>query len=349
MTIDISNGSIIRVILFGILIAALYYLSDLVLVVLTSIVIGTFIEAAANRMRRYHINRTISVVLIYVLGILLLAGLFYLFVPILVVETSNLLSILSTYLPSSSLIQNLSHNELLGSAKQLVGTLPHGSSLSDLVTNARAVLGQISGGFFDTLASVFGGILNLILIVIISFYLSIQERGIEKFLRLVTPLRNETYIIDLWARTQRKIALWVRGQLILGLIVGVLIYLGLAILGIQYALVLAIVSAFLELIPFGILLAVVPAVSFAYIDGGITLALLVAGFYLIVQQFESYLIQPLVVKKVVGISPLVVILSILIGAQLAGFWGLILGVPVAVALIEFTTDIEKKKLLETEG
>jgi predicted PurR-regulated permease PerM len=87
----------------------------------------------------------------------------------------------------------------------------------------------------------------------------------EKFLRIVTPDKSEAYVINLWQRTQRKIALWVKGQLILGLIVGVLIYLGLAILGVQYALVLAIAAAILELIPFGILLATVPAVSFAYI------------------------------------------------------------------------------------
>jgi predicted PurR-regulated permease PerM len=82
---------------------------------------------------------------------------------------------------------------------------------------------------------------------------------------------------------------------------------------------------------------------FAYSTGGITLAVKVIFLYTIVQQFENYLIAPLIVNKVIGISPLVVILSLLIGAELAGLWGLLLGIPVAVCLLEYLSDIEKGK------
>src|SRR6185436_5872122 len=99
--------------------------------------------------------------------------------------------------------------------------------------------------------------------------------------------------------------------LLLGALVGVLIYIGLAILGVQYALLIAILAAICELIPFGLVLAAIPAVSFSYVNGGITLALMVAGYYVVVQQFESYVIQPLVVKKIIGIPPLIVLMSVL--------------------------------------
>ena len=164
-------------------------------------------------------------------------------------------------------------------------------------------------------------------------------------MRIIVPAKYEDYAVDLWNRSQRKIALWVRGQLLLGLLIGVLTYLGLSILGVRYALLLGLTAAIFELVPFGIVLASIPAVGFAYLDGGFTLAFMTAGFYIIIQQFEGYLIQPLVVKKAVGVSPLVVILSVLIGLQLAGFWGLVLAVPVAVSLLEFLSDIEKKKIL----
>jgi predicted PurR-regulated permease PerM len=101
----------------------------------------------------------------------------------------------------------------------------------------------------------------------------------------------------------------------------------------------------MELIPFGIILAAIPAISFGYLDGGFTMGFLVAGFYLIVQQFENYLIAPLVVQKVTGVSPLIVILAVLVGTQLAGFWGLILAIPVAVVLMEFASDVENKKVV----
>ena len=79
-------------------------------------------------------------------------------------------------------------------------------------------------------------------------------------------------------------------------------------------------------------------------DKGIVLALVVTGMYVIVQQFENYLLYPAVVKKIVGISPIVVILALVIGAKLAGFLGAILAVPIASALMEWVNDVEKGKL-----
>jgi predicted PurR-regulated permease PerM len=341
MLINISSSAILKVIVAGLLVVSLYLMRDLVLVILTSVVIATFISAAANRLKRFYINRTLGVVLMYILTIAVIASIFYFFVPIVINETSNVIGLVSRYLPDGTL--NSLKDGTLSGAKDFADGISSGRSLPELIDTIKNSLSSLSSGFFDSITIAFGGILNFVLVVVISFYLSIEEKGVEKFLRLVTPLKKESYVIDLWERTERKIALWVKGQLILGLIVGVLTYLGLAILGIQYALILAFIAAILELIPFGIILATVPAVAFAYIDGGITLALMVAGFYIIVQQFESYLIQPLVVKKVIGISPLVVLLSVLAGAKLAGFWGLILAIPVAVVFMEYASDVENRR------
>ncbi|KKP62958.1 MAG: hypothetical protein UR57_C0009G0001, partial [Candidatus Nomurabacteria bacterium GW2011_GWE2_34_25] len=130
-----------------------------------------------------------------------------------------------------------------------------------------------------------------------------------------------------------KIGLWMQGQLLMGMIVGVLAYLGLTIIGVKYSLILALMVVIAELVPFGLVIATIPAILFAYLDGGVAIAAVVLGFYFILGQFETYLIYPLIVKKATGISPLVVILSVLIGAELAGIWGVFLAVPTAVCLI----------------
>jgi len=124
--------------------------------------------------------------------------------------------------------------------------------------------------------------------------------------------------------------------------------LGLTILGVKYSLVLAILTAFCELVPFGIFVAVIPVVLFGFLNGGATMAFLSFGLYFILHQFENYLIYPLIIKKVIGISPLVVVLSIIIGIELAGFLGVILAIPSAVCLLEFLDDLEKKKILARE-
>jgi predicted PurR-regulated permease PerM len=164
-------------------------------------------------------------------------------------------------------------------------------------------------------------------------------------LQVVTPLRHQKYVLSLWKRSQIKIGLWMQGQLLLGLIVGVLTYLGLVILGVPYALFLAPLIALFELIPvFGPILAAIPAVIVAFGTGGVSLGFLTVGLYLIVQQFESHLIYPLVVRKVVGVPPLLVIIGLIVGAKVAGFLGIILSVPIAGALKEYIDDVNKAKL-----
>lgn len=135
-----------------------------------------------------------------------------------------------------------------------------------------------------------------------------------------------------------------QGQLLLALIIGVLVYLGLTILGVKYALLLAILAAFAELVPVvGPVLAAIPAIAIAFTDGGTSLGFMVVAFYIIIQQFENHLMYPLVVNKVVGVPPLLVILGLIIGAKLFGFLGILLSVPVAAALMEFVKDVEKNK------
>ena len=194
------------------------------------------------------------------------------------------------------------------------------------------------------MSKVFGGALSFILVIVISFYLAVQEKGIHNFLKVVTPFKHEKYIIDLWDRSQKKIGRWMQGQIILALIVGILVFLGLTILGIENALLLSVLAASFEIIPLiGPVLSSIPAIAIAFLDGGITLSLMVIGLYIIIQQFENHLIYPLVVKKVVGVPALVVIIALIIGAKLAGILGILLSVPLAAVVMEYASDLDARK------
>lgn len=344
LKVNISTETMIKVLVVGGLVFLSIRLINIILIVLTAIVIASFVESAVGRLKQYIKNRALLVFLIYVLVFSMLAGLASVFVPVFIDEMSTLVLSLSSYIPDSSILNTFQPDAISG-AKGVVNTISSSGSIGDLIKSTQGLASSLSGGLFNIFSQVFGSLLNLVLIVIISFYLSIKEKGIESFLRIIIPNEHEEYIIDLWQRTEQKIGLWMQGQMLIGLIMGVLTYLGLTILGVKYSLVLALITGFLELIPFGIYLAIIPAVAFSYLDGGITLALLSAGLYFILHQFEAYLIYPLVIKKVIGISPLVIILSILIGLELAGFWGVVLAIPFAVCLFEFLDDLEKKKIL----
>ena len=181
--------------------------------------------------------------------------------------------------------------------------------------------------------------------VVFSFYLAVEEDGVGKFLKAITPIKHEKYIVALWKRSQRKIGLWMQGQLVLAIIIGMLVYLGLLIIGVPNALLLATLAAAFEIIPlFGPILASIPAILISFASGGFPLAFLVLGLYVIIHQFENQLIYPLVVKKVVGVSPIVSIVALVAGWQLAGFLGIVLSVPIATVFIEFFDDFEKDKI-----
>jgi predicted PurR-regulated permease PerM len=342
--ISISTGTLIRIVLVGLGVLLLWVLRDLILVVLTAIVIASFMESAVPHFRKIGIGRVFGIVIVYFVSFLILSGLFYLFAPVLILEVSNFSTFAASYIPSSSFL-NFFQSEAFSGAKDIVGTLSNNFSLSGLLSVSKEFVSNVSGGFFQTLSVAFGSIFNFVLIVLISFYLSIQERGIESFLRLVFPIKYEDYIVDLWERSSRKIALWMKSQMLLAFVVAVLIYLLLTLLGIQYALLFSLIAGLMELVPYGILVALIPAFSFSYVSGGLGSALMVTGSYIIVHQFEVFLFSPLIIKKIVGLSPIVIILSVLIGFELGGFWGAILAIPVAVIVMEYLNDIEKDKSL----
>lgn len=342
--ISITTGTMVRAVLVLVCVFLLWFLRDFVLIILTAIVISSFIESSTPYFRKMGINRVFGLVSLYALLLLILAGMFYLFAPLLITEIYNFSIFLSAYIPGVSFL-NYFNNEAFSGAKDLVNTLSGSFSITTLLAVSRAFVSNLSGGFFQILSVAFGSIFNFVLIILISFYLSIQEKGIENFLKIIIPDKYDNYVVDLWIRSSRKIGLWVKGQMLVALVVAVLIYLILSLLGVEYALLLSIIAGVMEMVPYGIWVALIPAFAFSYLSNGVSSALMVAGSYIIVHQFEVFLFAPLIIEKIVGLSPIVIILSVLIGFELSGVWGAILAIPVAIILMEFLNDLEKNKIL----
>jgi predicted PurR-regulated permease PerM len=343
--ISVTPGAILKSILVILIFYFLFILRDLVLVLLTSVVLASAVEPFAAWFISKKIPRVLSVLIVYIISLLSMALIFYFFVPTLIGEIKNIINNLPDYVNTFSDKAGLLNN--IPEVNNFLNTLSNGLENQNLFDQFGGILYGATYSFFNVASGVFGGIVSFILIITLSFYLSVQEDGVANFLKVVLPVQYEEYVLDLWKRARKKIGLWMQGQLLLGLLVGVLVYLGLTILGVENALLLAIVTALFELIPvFGPILASVPAISFGLTQGGPTLGLLVLGLYVIVQQFESQLIHPLVVKKIVGIPAIIAILALVVGAQLAGFLGIILSVPITAALMEYFSDLEKKKVRE---
>jgi len=340
--IRISSGSMVRFVVILLLFAALYFLRDLILIIIAAVVIASAIEPATKWFGKIKIPRLPAVIIVYLCVFAITVGVFYFFVPLIINEILDMVERAPDFIRSLGAWGTENIGGIIGDSVSKGNVSP--LSITEVLTYFQSVVSNLSSNIFGVLSKIFGGVLSFALIVVISFYLSVQEHGIANFLRIITPIKHENYVIDLWTRSQRKIGRWMQGELLLMLIVGVLVFLGLTILGVKHALVLAVMAAMFELIPlFGPILSSIPAISLAFVDGGITLSLMVIGLYIIVQQFENYLIYPLVVKKVTGMPAIIVIISLIIGVELAGFIGAILSVPIAAVFMEYADDIDKRK------
>lgn len=336
--IRISTDSFIRALLIAVAAYGLFVLRDILILILVAIVIASFVESGVRAFARIKVNRLLAVPIIYAVVVSIFFAVFYAFVPIIFRELSGVISLISKYLPSS----NIDTQSIQG-ATDFVSNISKNTSIPDILSSVKSVASSFSQGATSIIGSTFGGLVNMILVLVMSFYFSIQEKGIQMFLRIITPAKHERYVIDLWIRTQRKIGLWFQGQLILGLVMAAITFVGLTLLGVQYAFLIAVITGIAELIPFGVVFAAIPAVLFAVIDGGVLLGFKVLVFYIVVQQIENYVLSPMIVKRVVGIPPLIVLVAFLIGITLAGFFGAILAIPIAVFVLEYLGDVEKSK------
>ncbi len=337
--IRISSDTFLRFFLIAIGLYGLFLVRDIFILILVAIVIASFVESGVRYLSRFRIKRTLAVSLIYTFSVIILFGVFYAFVPIIFRELSGVLTLISSYLPATKIDSNS-----IQDASQFVNSISEEGSFSNVLSNIKSLANTFSSGFTSIIGGTFGGVVNMILVIVMSFYLSVQERGIETFLRILTPIKFERRVLGLWARTQYKIGLWFQGQLLLGLIVGAVTFIGLALFNVKYAFLIGVITGLAELIPFGVIFAAIPGILFGVIDGGALLGLKIALFYIVLQQLENYVLSPIIVKRIVGIPPLIVLLSFLVGISLAGFWGAILAMPVAVFVLEYLSDVERNKL-----
>lgn len=343
--LDITTASWVRAAIVVVLVYVIFLIKGFILVLITSVVIASAIEPVAVWAKKRNIPRLPTIFLVYLFSALGLAGLFYFLLLPLVGEVASFTKTLGIYfnsINSGGILSEMFRNQNVFSGFDTPAVV------RELSTYLNSLSSFLSQGVFSSLSLVFGGILNFLLILVLSFYLVAQEDGISKFLKMIVPLKHEGYAVGLWRRSQAKIGLWMQGQLLSSAMIMILVYIGLILVGVPHALLLAVLAGVFELIPlFGATLAAIPAIFIAYISGGMTPALIITGVYVLIQQLEGNLIYPLVMKKMIGVSPMVSIMALVIGGTLAGFLGVLVSVPVATALMEFISDFEARKTAKT--
>lgn len=350
--IDISSNTIFRVVLILLAIVFLYYIRDVLLILLVSIILAAAMDPFADFFQRHRVPRALAVLIVYGVFLAILALIIALIVPPVAKQVSQLSEnipyaidvITEKYNASQVLIERYNIEDRFQQLFEILG-----KGLGDFSLNG--------GGILSRTLSLFGGFASFLLILVISFYFTVDEGGIKRFLKLLSPKEHEPYVINLFERIQLKLAKWVQGQLFLAVLMGVVIGVVLWAVGIPYALVFGLIAGLLELIPvIGPIVAAIPAIIVAFFVSPLHGAGILA-FYIIINQVENHILVPKIMQKAVGLHPVLVIIAMLIGWRLAGFVGVLLAVPVATIVVVFVRDFlgnskekqEKKEVLRTSS
>lgn len=219
-----------------------------------------------------------------------------------------------------------------GLAEQLrAGAAQLAALLGQALVVVRVALGVLSGT------------LNGIFVLILALYLTADSerllRGVISFL----PADRQAQAEQVAFRIGERLGGWVRGQLMLSMIIGTITFVGLTLLDVRYAVLLALIAAIGEAVPMvGPIFSAIPAVIIAFFQSPLQ-GLLTLGLYVLVQQLENHLIVPKVMERAVALHPVVVLLALLSGAELLGVAGALLAVPVAAALAVVLDEVRRER------
>ncbi len=341
INITFSSGTIIKVLFWISIFGGLLYVSDFVIALLVAVVLASAVEAPIRVMYKWGIPRVFSVIIIFLILIISVVVVALIFIPPMADDFARFIKTLPQILDSVRIFgKDMGFKDL----SMMISDLSRDISKGQILTIIKnAIFG--SSGFFATTSVVIQSILNFVLTFVLAFYLALEYRGVQKFLRLIVPKKHEEYVEDLWDRSQKKIGLWLQGQVLLSLVVSLMVYVPSLLLGIPYASLLAVLAFVGELIPMvGLTLAMIPALFLAWTHGGVHLLWVTGIIYFAISQIESHILYPKIMSKMVGVPSVVVIIAIVIGAKIAGIWGVILAVPLAAIFMELAADLEKKKL-----
>jgi len=340
--ITISTGTTIKILSILVGLAFIWFIKDVLAIFFVALLLAALIDPFASWFEKKKIPRGFGVLLVYVVLLAILVTAFVIIVPPLVSQLVGLgKSLEGTFVELRGVFEHIiALSEEYGLAESLA------SSVDSLQQGATSAIFTT----ITTVAGTIGGFATSILILVITYYMVSEEGLAKKTFRHFAPKKYQPYIAGLVGRIQVKLGAWLRGQILLMLIIGVMTYLGLLIIGIDYALVLGIFAGLAEIVPYaGPIISAVPAIIIAFTISPLK-AVIVALLYFGIQQLENGVLTPKIMEKSVGLNPLVSLFALLVGFKLGGLIfsdlklignivGALLAIPVATIVAVIMHDI----------
>ncbi|HOB89890.1 MAG TPA: AI-2E family transporter [Candidatus Colwellbacteria bacterium] len=335
--LEISWGTLWRVVATIAAVAFLYAAHEALLVLVFALIISSALDGLVSWLEERKIPRLLGTIFIFLAVSAVLVFILYEVVPLIFWETAKLVESyqgIGDFFGENSVF-------LEGMNKTLM-TEDFGSRVVDAILEGASP-------FISAVGGLLGGVVFLATVFIASFYLTLSRDGVERLLRVVFPAQAEEYIIKIYLRVKKRIGRWMQVQMILSLVIGLMVFAGLWLMGVDYSLLIGVLAGLFEIVPMvGPILAGAIAVAVAFSES-MSLAIIVFVFFVVIQQLENNILVPVLMRKAVNIHPVIVIIALMAGFEASGVVGAILAVPVAVVVQEIVEDKLRRKAAEASG
>jgi predicted PurR-regulated permease PerM len=363
---DLATKRTVLVIMLVAIIFVLYISRNILPMILVAAILSYLLSPIVNLAERIRIPRAISTLVVYLFVIVVLVLLPVIFVPALIDQLRTLANfnvpgtaraiilwldetmrglpaeiiVFGYVLPIGEFFTQIQANA------QQIQFIPSVNDILSYIQNLLSTTTTLVGSTFNIGVSVVGGIFSVFLTVLVtlfvSLYMTIDAPRIQAYIHGLFPPSYRSELADLLRRIGRVWQSFLRGQLILSIVVGTMTYLALILVGMPGALILAIIAGLLEVVPnLGPVIATIPAVIVAMIQGSdvmrdlginnLGFALITVGIYFLIQQLENHILVPRIIGDSVNLHPIIVICAVAVGLTTAGILGALLAPPVAAS------------------
>lgn len=320
----ITQNHIIAGILFLLLLLFLREIRSILLLIFIAYIIMAALHPLVEILRQTKIPKVLAVALTFLSVLALLVLLIFPLVPFFISQIRSLFLNFPFYLDNTARIFDLRIDE-----EQVKSFIV--AEMELISKNAFTVTSKVFGGFFSTLT-----------MFVISFYLLLDHDRIQRNITQLFPKVMQERVTQTQKQIEDKLGSWLRGQLVLSLFIGAITWTALTLLGIPFALPLALLAGILEIVPtIGPIIAAIPAIIVA-LSISPAMAIAVAGVYIVIQALENNILVPRIMEKAVGLNPLVIIIAVIIGATLMGIAGALLAIPFVSMLVVIGRNLKKE-------
>ncbi len=309
--VEITHKTIFFTVFFLLGLWFVYYIRDILFQLLVSFVIVSSFNPFVEKLEKRRIPRPVGAVIAYTIFLGAVIFLVYILAPSLVIETSSFVKNVPDYISNIGLPLAF-REQILGQFLLQVGQLP--------VTIAR------------TAVSIFSNIIDVITVLILSFYILVSRQKLNTVLDKFFNETNAQTVLTVIDKIETRVGAWAKAELLLMAVVGLMTYIGLLLLKVPYALPLAMLAGLFEIVPMvGPFLAAVPAVIIGFGMSPFT-GTAAASLAFLIQQVENYVLVPKIMQRSAGVNPVVTLLALSVGFRLQGVAGAIISIPVVLAL-----------------